>query len=244
MWTYTHSVVARASIEVVHSLFEDVARWPEWNAGTEWVRLDGPFAVGTAGTMKVPDQEPLQFRLIAVGPDASRTRRRSRTRGSSSASDIRSSRSTRPPCASPTGPRSMGPRQTPSVRSSVRTSPPTFLTCSSLSRHEPRRSRRSPDRGSRPPTGEARRKDGPGPRARRQPRFLAVARDPSLATPDDLDPAAARADPRPVRPPREPVVAGPRRRGDAVPTTRGRPRRDRPDDDVAGAPASRAAEPR
>jgi hypothetical protein len=69
MWTYTHSVVARASIEVVHSLFEDVARWPEWNAGTEWVRLDGPFAVGTAGTMKVPDQEPLQFRLIAVGPD-------------------------------------------------------------------------------------------------------------------------------------------------------------------------------
>jgi hypothetical protein len=58
MWTYTHSVVARASIEVVHSLFEDVARWPEWNAGTEWVRLDGPVAVGLDGfedETEVPD---------------------------------------------------------------------------------------------------------------------------------------------------------------------------------------------
>lgn len=30
----------------------DVATWPEWNADTEWVRLDGPFAQGVTGTLK------------------------------------------------------------------------------------------------------------------------------------------------------------------------------------------------
>ena len=69
MWTSQHSIVSQASIEAVRSLFEDVAGWPEWNAGIEWIRLDGPFAVGTEGTMKVPGQDPLPFRLIAVGPD-------------------------------------------------------------------------------------------------------------------------------------------------------------------------------
>jgi hypothetical protein len=69
MWTSEHSVEAKVRADVIRTLFEDVEGWPGWNAGTEWVRLDGPFAVGTAGTMKVPDQEPFNFRLIAVGPD-------------------------------------------------------------------------------------------------------------------------------------------------------------------------------
>jgi hypothetical protein len=30
----------------------DMATWPEWNADTEWVRLDGPFAAGTRGVLK------------------------------------------------------------------------------------------------------------------------------------------------------------------------------------------------
>ena len=68
MWTQEHSIMTKAPIEAVRALFEDVAGWPEWNAGIEWIRLDGPFAVGTKGTMKVPGQEPLPFRLIAVGP--------------------------------------------------------------------------------------------------------------------------------------------------------------------------------
>lgn len=30
----------------------DMATWPEWNADTEWVRLDGPFATGSTGVLK------------------------------------------------------------------------------------------------------------------------------------------------------------------------------------------------
>ncbi|MEY9877009.1 hypothetical protein ABH931_006531 [Streptacidiphilus sp. MAP12-33] len=30
----------------------DMATWPEWNADTEWVRLDGPFAAGATGVLK------------------------------------------------------------------------------------------------------------------------------------------------------------------------------------------------
>jgi hypothetical protein len=30
----------------------DMATWPEWNKDTEWVRLDGPFAQGSTGTLE------------------------------------------------------------------------------------------------------------------------------------------------------------------------------------------------
>jgi hypothetical protein len=30
----------------------DMSSWPEWNADTEWVRLDGPFAAGATGILK------------------------------------------------------------------------------------------------------------------------------------------------------------------------------------------------
>jgi hypothetical protein len=50
-------------------LFAEASLWPEWNAGTEWVELDGPFAAGTTGRMKVPGEEPLAFRLVQVGPN-------------------------------------------------------------------------------------------------------------------------------------------------------------------------------
>ncbi len=69
MWTVEHSIVTNASPGAINRLFADVASWPEWNKGIEWVTLDGPFAAGTTGQMKVPSQEPFAFRLIAVGSD-------------------------------------------------------------------------------------------------------------------------------------------------------------------------------
>jgi hypothetical protein len=69
MWVTEHSIEAAASVDRVFDHFADVARWPDWNAGTEWATLDGPFAVGTTGLMKIPDAEPLAFRLIAVDPN-------------------------------------------------------------------------------------------------------------------------------------------------------------------------------
>ena len=34
------------------AVWADMATWPEWNADTEWVRLDGPFVEGATGTLK------------------------------------------------------------------------------------------------------------------------------------------------------------------------------------------------
>jgi hypothetical protein len=69
MWAAEHSIEIGAGPEVINALFADTARWPQWNEGTEWVELDGPFVAGTTARMKIPGEEPLAFRLVEVGPD-------------------------------------------------------------------------------------------------------------------------------------------------------------------------------
>jgi hypothetical protein len=46
----------------------DMATWPEWNADTEWVRLDGPFAEGSTGVLK-PEGGPKTKFVIQVLTD-------------------------------------------------------------------------------------------------------------------------------------------------------------------------------
>jgi hypothetical protein len=47
---------ARISSTAVPAAFfarwADMATWPEWNADTEWVRLDGEFVAGATGVLK------------------------------------------------------------------------------------------------------------------------------------------------------------------------------------------------
>jgi hypothetical protein len=66
MWTYDCSAATSARPEAIFALFRDVSTWPRWNAGVESMELDGPFAPGTTGTMKVPGQEPMRMRLTVV----------------------------------------------------------------------------------------------------------------------------------------------------------------------------------
>lgn len=42
--------------------------WPEWDAQAELITRDGPFAAGSAGTMKFVGQDPLPYRLTRVEP--------------------------------------------------------------------------------------------------------------------------------------------------------------------------------
>jgi Polyketide cyclase / dehydrase and lipid transport len=44
----------------------DMATWPEWNADTEWVRLDGPFATGSTGTLKPKGGPEVKFTIASV----------------------------------------------------------------------------------------------------------------------------------------------------------------------------------
>lgn len=68
MWTYDYSAETTADPDAIFDLFRDVTSWPRWNAGVESMELDGPFAAGTTGTMKVPGQDPLRMRLVWVEP--------------------------------------------------------------------------------------------------------------------------------------------------------------------------------
>jgi hypothetical protein len=46
----------------------DMATWPEWNQDTEWVRLDGPFAAGSTGTLKPKGGPKVKFTISALVP--------------------------------------------------------------------------------------------------------------------------------------------------------------------------------
>ena len=68
MWTYKHSIESDASPESIWPLYSDVPAWPRWDQGLEWVTLSGPFAAGSTGSLKVPGQDPLPFKVLDVRP--------------------------------------------------------------------------------------------------------------------------------------------------------------------------------
>ncbi|MEP7026541.1 MAG: SRPBCC family protein [Actinomycetota bacterium] len=64
---------ARASSSAPPSAFfacwADMATWPEWNADTEWVRLEGPFATGSGGVLKPRGGPKVKFVIGSLVPD-------------------------------------------------------------------------------------------------------------------------------------------------------------------------------
>lgn len=46
------SMDTKASAETVWKIWSDASGWPEWNPDVQSMSLNGPFAVGTTGTMK------------------------------------------------------------------------------------------------------------------------------------------------------------------------------------------------
>ncbi|HAT30971.1 MAG TPA: polyketide cyclase/dehydrase, partial [Janthinobacterium sp.] len=73
MWTHEESIETSAGAERIWGLFEDVARWKDWNAGIERIELHGPFVVGTTFTMQPPGQETFTSTLVEVEPGRSFT---------------------------------------------------------------------------------------------------------------------------------------------------------------------------
>jgi hypothetical protein len=43
--------------------------WPEWNADTEWVRLDGPFSEGSTGVLKPKGGPKVKFVIARLVPE-------------------------------------------------------------------------------------------------------------------------------------------------------------------------------
>jgi uncharacterized protein YndB with AHSA1/START domain len=68
-FTYEHTHRSAASPAAVWRLYSDVSRWPAFDAEAERIELDGPFAPGSRGTMKLHGQEPFGFTLTEVEPE-------------------------------------------------------------------------------------------------------------------------------------------------------------------------------
>ncbi|MEV6626142.1 SRPBCC family protein [Amycolatopsis sp. NPDC051106] len=66
LYEYEHSETSTAPADAIWPLWADTARWPEWDAGVRSVVLEGPFAVGTAGTMTMDGMPPIPFTLTEV----------------------------------------------------------------------------------------------------------------------------------------------------------------------------------
>ncbi len=66
MYEWSHQVVTTAAPSAVWPLYADVSRWTEWDSGLQDVTLDGPFAVGSRGTLQVEGQPPLTWELTEV----------------------------------------------------------------------------------------------------------------------------------------------------------------------------------
>lgn len=47
----------------------DMATWPQWNADTEWARLDGPFATGSTGVLKPKGGPKVKFVIAKLTAD-------------------------------------------------------------------------------------------------------------------------------------------------------------------------------
>lgn len=65
-YEYEHSVVTSASPDAILALWRDPAGWPSWDTSVTRVVLDGPFAVGSGGTMHLAGQDPVAFTLTAI----------------------------------------------------------------------------------------------------------------------------------------------------------------------------------
>jgi uncharacterized protein YndB with AHSA1/START domain len=64
MWVHEHTDETAASPEAVWRVLRDLDDWPSWDTSMEWVRLQGPFRVGSEVVMKPEGQEPITSVIV------------------------------------------------------------------------------------------------------------------------------------------------------------------------------------
>jgi uncharacterized protein YndB with AHSA1/START domain len=68
-WTTEFEVRCKASPAQVFKLWSDVTNWRRWDSEVEHSQLDGPFVVGSRGTLKPKGGPSTSFVLTAVERD-------------------------------------------------------------------------------------------------------------------------------------------------------------------------------
>ncbi|MFJ1812481.1 MULTISPECIES: SRPBCC family protein [unclassified Streptomyces] len=65
----TAQIASTAAPSAFFARWADMATWPEWNADTEWVRLDGPFKAGSTGVLKPKGGPKTKFVIAELADD-------------------------------------------------------------------------------------------------------------------------------------------------------------------------------
>ena len=64
MWAHEHTAETAASPKEVWQVLRDLDRWGAWDTSLEWVRLEGPFQVGSQVVMKPNGQDPITSVIV------------------------------------------------------------------------------------------------------------------------------------------------------------------------------------
>lgn len=64
MWVHEHTGETDASPEAVWRVLRDLDEWPSWDTSMEWVRLQGPFGVGSEVRMKPIGQDAITSTIV------------------------------------------------------------------------------------------------------------------------------------------------------------------------------------
>ena len=65
-----NSILVRASADRIFRIYEDVAHWHTWDPDTKRARIEGPFLVGTRGSLTPAKGYTVPLVLTRVVPDA------------------------------------------------------------------------------------------------------------------------------------------------------------------------------
>jgi uncharacterized protein YndB with AHSA1/START domain len=64
MWAHEHTAETAASPQAVWRVVRDLDKWASWDTSMEWVRLKGPFQVGSQVVMKPKGQDPITSVIV------------------------------------------------------------------------------------------------------------------------------------------------------------------------------------
>jgi hypothetical protein len=64
MWVHEYTAETPASPKAVWQVLRDLDQWGSWDTSLEWVRLKGPFQVGSQVTMKPNGQDPITSVIV------------------------------------------------------------------------------------------------------------------------------------------------------------------------------------
>ncbi|WP_432946241.1 SRPBCC family protein [Kribbella sp. CA-253562] len=68
MWHFEHTEQTSATPEQLWAHYSEPTAWPQWDHGTAEVTVEGPFVVGTRGTLKPAKGPKAAFVLTEVTP--------------------------------------------------------------------------------------------------------------------------------------------------------------------------------